>query len=236
MFSAEKISFHGGLELLRRFLVAIDFRGRIRATFRDAPLDGDDGAVRMLMLLMGLLVIGGLRVTHLAFVGTDPIGLRFAGLPLTPADRTVVAWLKAFDSPMLEKLSELIRELVYDQVEGGGLARLTIDLDGTVLRTGAKVDGAERGFNPHHPKDPSCYPLTAHLAQLGQILRVWNRPGNVHDSHNAAGFLRGVFGDLRGRFGHRLPVELRMDAAFFHPEIFSFLDGERVEYALKVPM
>ena len=144
--------------------------------------------------------------------------------------------LKAFDSPMLEKLSELIRQLVYDQVEGGGLARLTIDLDGTVLRTGAKVDGAERGFNPHHPKDPSCYPLTAHLAQLGQILRVWNRPGNVHDSHNAAGFLRGVFGDLRGRFGHRLPVELRMDAAFFHPEIFSFLDGERVEYALKVPM
>jgi hypothetical protein len=27
-----------------------------------------------------------------------------------------------------------------------------------------------------------------------------------------------------------------MDGAFFHPEIFAFLDGERVEYALKVPM
>ena len=27
-----------------------------------------------------------------------------------------------------------------------------------------------------------------------------------------------------------------MDGAFFHPEIFEFLDGERVEYALKVPM
>jgi len=137
---------------------------------------------------------------------------------------------------MLEKLSELIRDLVYDQVERCRLPRLTIDLDGTVLRTGAKVDGAERGFSPHHPKDPSYYPLTAHLAQLGQILRVWNRPGNVHDSHNAAGFLRVVFEDLRARFGHRLSVELRMDAAFFHPEIFSFLDGERVEYALKVPM
>jgi hypothetical protein len=105
-----------------------------------------------------------------------------------------------------------------------------------VLRTGAKVDGAERGFNPHHPKDPSYYPLTAHLAQLGQILRLWNRPGNVHDSHNAAGFLRGLFADLRARFGHRLPIELRMDGAFFHPEIFAFLDEERVEYAVKVPM
>jgi hypothetical protein len=235
-FSDEQISAHGGLELVRRYLAAIDLPGRLRALFRDTPLDGDFGAVRMAMLLIGLLVIGGLRVTHLAFVGTDPILLRFAGLHFAPADRTVVRWLKAFTPPALERLCILIRDLVYEQIECCRLSRLTIDLDGTVLRTGAKVDGAERGFNPHHPKDPSYYPLTAHLAQLGQILRLWNRPGNVHDSHNAAGFLRVLFADLRARFGHRLPIELRMDGAFFHPEIFAFLDGERVEYALKVPM
>jgi hypothetical protein len=235
-FSDEAISARGGLELLRRYLAGIDFPRRVRALFRDTELDRDFGAVRMLMLLIGLLVIGGLRVTHLAFVGTDPILLRFAGLHLAPADRTVVRWLKAFTPPLLERLGALIRDLVYEQIERCRLPRLTIDLDGTVLRTGAKVDGAERGFNPHHPKDPSYYPLTAHLAQLGQVLRIWNRPGNVHDSHNAAGFLRGLFGDLRARFGHRLPIELRMDGAFFHPEIFAFLDEERVEYALKAPM
>lgn len=235
-FSDEAISARGGLELLRRYLAVIDLPGRVRTLFRDTELDRDFGAVRMLMLLIGLLVIGGLRVTHLAFVGTDPILLRFAGLHLAPADRTVVRWLKAFTPPLLERLGALIRDLVYEQIERCRLPRLTIDLDGTVLRTGAKVDGAERGFNPHHPKDPSYYPLTAHLAQLGQLLRIWNRPGNVHDSHNAAGFLRGLFGDLRARFGHRLPIELRMDGAFFHPEIFAFLDEERVDYALKVPM
>jgi len=235
-FSDERISAHGGLELLRRYLGVIDLPGRLRALFRDTALDRDFGAVRMAMLLIGLLVIGGLRVTHLAFVGTDPILLRFAGLHLVPSDRTVVRWLKAFTPPLLERLSDLIRDLVYEQIERCRLVRLTIDLDGTVLRTGAKVDGAERGYNPHHPKDPSYYPLTAHLAQLGQILRLWNRPGNVHDSHNAAGFLRVLFADLRARFGHRLFLELRMDGAFFHPEIFAFLDGERVDYAIKVPM
>ena len=196
-FSDEKISAHGGLELLRRYLAAIDLSGRLRTLFRDTPLNGDFGAVRMVLLLIGLLVIGGLRVTHVAFVGTDPILLRFAGLHFAPADRTVVRWLKAFTAPLLERLGTLIRDLVYEQIERCRLTRLTIDLDGTVLRTGAKVDGAERGFNPHHPKDPSYYPLTAHLAQLGQILRVWNRPGNVHDSHNAAGFLRVLLADLR---------------------------------------
>lgn len=56
------------------------------------------------------------------------------------------------------------------------LPRLTIDVDGTVVRTGATVAWAFRGFNPHHRKDPSYYPLLAHLAQTGHILRCKNRP------------------------------------------------------------
>ncbi len=190
------------------------------------------------MALMGMLIVGGARVTHLAFIGVDPIFLRFCELHRVPSDRTVVTWLKAFTPPTLEALSDLIRDLVYEQIERLRLRRLTIDVDGSVLRTGSKVGGAARGFNPHHPKDPSYYPLSAHLAQLGQILRVQNRPGNVHDSHNAAGFLRVVVRELRERFG-RILLELRMDGAFFHPEIFQFLDGEvgrGIEYAIKVPM
>ena len=77
------------------------------------------------------------------------------------------------------------------------------------------------------------------MAQLGQILRIQNRPGDVHDSHNADGFLRVVVRELRERFGRRLKLELRMDGAFFHPDVFRFLDGELgcdVEYAVKVPM
>ncbi|HME68445.1 MAG TPA: IS1380 family transposase, partial [Myxococcota bacterium] len=83
------------------------------------------------------------------------------------------------------------------RIERCGFSRLTIDADGTVLRTGVRVEGAERGYNPHPPKDKSYYPLTAQLAQTGQILRVWNRPGNVHDSHGAEGFLRTLLRDLR---------------------------------------
>jgi hypothetical protein len=237
-FSEERISAHGGLELVRRFLETLDFRRRLAEATRGVGREGDYGFVRILMALMGMLIVGGARVTHLAFIGVDPIFLRFCGLHRVPSDRTVVTWLKAFTPPTLEALSDLIRDLVYEQIERLHLRRLTIDVDGSVLRTGSKVGGAARGFNPHHPKDPSYYPLSAHLAQLGQILRVQNRSGNVHDSHNAAGFLRVVVRELRERFG-RIPLELRMDGAFFHPEIFHFLDGEigrGIEYAIKVPM
>ncbi|MAG32490.1 MAG: hypothetical protein CL908_16530 [Deltaproteobacteria bacterium] len=59
---------------------------------------------------------------------------------------------------------------------------MTIDLDATVIRPGECVEGAERGFHPHHPKDKSYYPLTAHLAQTAQLLDVQNRSGRVNDS------------------------------------------------------
>ncbi len=237
-FSEERISAHGGLELVRRFLETLEFRRRLAEAVRGVGREGDYGFVRMLLALMGMIIVGGARVTHLAFLGADPVFLRFCGLHRVPSDRTVAAWLKAFTHATLEALSELIRDLVYEQIERLHLARLTIDVDGSVLRTGSKVGGTARGFNPHHPKDPSYYPLSAHLAQLGQILRVQNRPGNVHDSHNADGFLRVVVRELRERFG-RILLELRMDGAFFHPAIFRFLDAEQgrgIEYTIKVPM
>jgi len=238
-FSSEKISAHGGLEIVRRFFELIDLHSRVRARMRGVVPDGDYGFTRMLLALIGLLIVGAARVTHLAFLGSDPIFLRFCGLHRLPADRTVVAWLKAFTPPALEALCEMIRDLVYEQIEWLGLRRVTLDLDGSVLRTGSRVEGSARGFNPHHPKDPSYYPLSVQVAQLGQILRIRNRPGNVHDSHNADGFLRVVVRELRERFGRKLKLELRMDGAFFHPDIFRFLDGELgqdVEYAIKVPM
>ena len=72
------------------------------------------------------------------------------------------------------------------------------------------------------------YPLFAHLAQTGQILKSRNRPGNVHDSKGADAFLRELIGELRGQFGRSRKLEFRTDAAFFNEKILKnvlALDG-----------
>jgi hypothetical protein len=76
-FSEESISAHGGLELFRRYLVAIDLPARLRQALGDV---GDYGAVRMVLLVVGLLLAGGRRLAHLAVPSHDPIFLRFAGV------------------------------------------------------------------------------------------------------------------------------------------------------------
>ncbi len=235
-FSEEEISAHGGLEVFGRFLRAIDLRGRLQSAFRGLGCEGDYGAVRFVRCVVGLLLVGGRRISHLRVLERDPVFLRFAGLKRLPADRTLVRWMKGLAFPVLERLATVVRDLVYDTVVWAGLSRLTVDLDGTVLRTGLFVEGAARGFNPHHPKDKSYYPLTAHLAQTGQILRLVNRPGDVNDSTGAAGFLRVVIGELRERFGRRRPLEVRLDGGFFYPEVLRFLVGEGLAFAIKVPL
>jgi hypothetical protein len=232
-FSDERITAHGGLELFRRYFVAIDLAGQLRRALGDA---GDYGAVRLVLTVVGLLLAGGRRLSHLAVLARDPLLLRLAGLTRMPSDRTVARWMAGAAQTVVEAVASVVRDVAHEAIATLQLARLTLDLDGTVLRVCGAAEGAERGYSPHHPKDRSYYPLTAHLAQTGHLLRVWNRPGNVHDSHGAVGFLRTVLAELRERFGRRHRLELRLDGAFFHREILEFLDGETLGYAIKVPL
>ena len=233
-FVRQDLTSYGGLELVRRFFRLLDLHRRLRQTFSAYGLGGDYGCGRLVLLVVALFLVGARRLEHLRYVAHDPLFARLCGLARMPTDRTVVNWLKQFTQEGLHALIALNSELLYEQIERLGLARLTIDVDGTVVRTGNTVAWAFRGFNPHHRKDPSYYPLLAHLAQTGQILRLKNRPGNVHDSRGAVRFVRDLIHELRTRFGRTLPLEFRMDAAFFQREVLELLAREGCEYAIKV--
>jgi Transposase DDE domain group 1 len=231
-FVRHELTSYSGLELLRRYLRQLDLPQRLRAAC--AGMGGDYGGSRLALLILALFYVGARRLEHLRYVAGDPLIGRFCGLARVPTARTVANWLRQFTQTTLAPLVQLNHELVIDAITRLALPRLTIDVDGTVVRTGATVGWAFRGFNPHHRKDPSYYPLLAHLAQTGHILRIKNRPGNVHDSKQAVTFLREVIDGVRASLGRRIPLEFRMDAAFFQRDVFQLLTGRRCAYAIKV--
>jgi hypothetical protein len=231
-FVEQELTSYSGLELLRRYLQQRNVPQRLRAAC--GATGGDYGGGRLALLVLGLFYVGARRLEHLRYVAGDPLLARFCGLARIPTARTVSNWLRQFTQATLAPLVQLNHALVIDAVQRLGLPRLTIDLDGTVVRTGATVGWAFRGFNPHHRKDPSYYPLLAHLAQTGHILRVKNRPGNVHDSKQSVALLREVIDGLRTAFGRRLPLEFRMDAAFFQRDVLRLLAARGCAYAIKV--
>ena len=235
VFTDEKLSAHGGLELLRRFIDRSGFAERLREVFSIRRFDSDYGSFRVTLALIGMLLLGGTRLRHLRVLERDPLFLRFARLHRLPSDRTVSNTLKETTRAVRERLGELLRSLAYDTARQAELSRITLELDGTVLRTGLCAEGAERGFNPHHPKDKSYYPLTAHLAQTGQLLAVHNRCGNVHDSEGALEMLAFLVDDVREQLAPR-QIEARLDGAFFRREILEFLEQAGVAYGVKAPL
>ena len=234
-FTKEPLTAYAGLELFGRFLRAEGWLDRIREVFADREFDTDYGSFRMSLMTIGLLLVGGSRLAHLDQLRLDPLFHRFACLKRLPSERTFSRWLKDVSRSYQRRLRELLRDVTFETWARGSLSRVTIDLDGTVIRTGESVDGADRGFHPHHPKDPSYYPLTAHLAQTGQILDVQNRSGRVNDSVGSVEMLEELIAETRERLGP-VPIEVRLDGAFCQKAVLDVLEGSGVEYAMKMPM
>ena len=234
-FTEQPITSYSGLELFRRYFDLIGLHRRIRDACHGAGLRSDYGCGRVVLVVITLFLVGARRLEQLRHISQDPLVLRLCGLKNIPSGQTVVNWLKQFTQQRLRALIRVNSELLYEQIERLKLGRLTIDVDGTVIQTGNQVAWAFRGFNPHRKKNKSYYPCLAHLAQTGQILRVHNRPGNVHDSRGADRLLKELLDGLRARFGRRMPLEFRMDSAFFKENILKRLEREKCDYAIKVP-
>ena len=235
-FGAERLTTYAGLELVRRFLRRQGLVGELRRSQKAVGVGGDLSFVEVVLTVVGMLLVGGKRLRHLSHLCGDPLVLRFAGLTRLPTARSLGRALKRLNYKTWPELDRLCRVTAGRSLEGLHLRRWTIDIDGSVLTTGLKVRGAARGFNPHHRKNPSYYPILATLAQTGHVVGHRNRRGNVHDSHGSANFLRETVRRGKEELGMRGVIEARADSAFFQRSFLETCERLGLEYAVKVPM
>jgi len=234
-FGEVKLTSYAGLELFNRYLRVMRLNELIRGAFSEAHLRGDFGVVAMIRVLISLLVIGGRRLDHLAYIATDPLIGRFCGLQVLPTARTVSRWLKRFTMSTVRHLQGLNEAVIAQVMPGLRLRTLTVDVDGVVVSTGLQVERARRGYNPHRRKVPSYYPIMAHLAETTHLLGVRNRSGNVHDGKASLTFLRELWAQLLKLAAPGAQIRFRMDGAFFMPDVLQWLHARQVGYAIKVP-
>jgi hypothetical protein len=234
-YARRGLTSYAGLEFFRRYLRRIDFMTTLRRELGTVLPASDYGLVGMVLVLLTLLVSGGRRVRHVRYLAGDPVVLRLCGLRHLPTARTLGRWLAAFRGKHLAPLQAVLAQGAAQVIRQTGQRRLTIDVDGTVVSTGLQVAWAQRGYNPHHRKVPSYYPITAYEAQSGQVLRVQNRPGNVGDGKAGVPFLQALLRQLRTTLGGGYALEFRMDGAFFRRDVLALLARAGAEYAIKVP-
>ena len=181
------------------------------------------GRATIFLQLVVHLLLGFRELRDSRAYRDDPLVKRLLGLRRLPDVSTLSRMLKNADARSVENLRRLLREMLFERLATLGLARITLDFDGSVQSTRRHAEGTAVGYNKKRKGARSYYPLFCTIAQTSQVLDFLHRSGNVHDSHGAQEFILACIQAVR----QALPgiiIEVRMDSAFFSDAIVSALD------------
>ena len=233
-FEDQRLTSFAGLVVYQSLFSRIGLKQQLVGCFRHLSVSPIYGHGVIVLLLMVHLLLGYRRLQDMRYYRDDPMVCRLLGLDRLPDVATVSRTLANLDDRSVTHLRRLSRQRVLEQLSRLGLARITLDFDGSVLSTGRFAEGTAVGFNRKKKGQRSYYPLFCTVAQTGQVLDVWHRPGNVHDSNGAKVFILACVREIQAILPHCI-IEARMDSAFFSDDVVSMLDTEGVQFTISVP-
>ncbi len=233
-FQDQKLTSFSGAVIFQVLFSQLNLKARLKKCFGHLIAWPIYGHHVIVLLLVVHLLLGYRRLRDLDYYRDDPLILRLMGLRKAPDVGTVSRALTQMDSQSVENTRSLCRSLVLEGMKRSPLPRYTLDFDGSVQSTTGHQEGTAIGFNRKKKGARSYYSLFCTVAQTGQFLDRHHRPGNVHDSNGASGFMQDCVAHVR----RELPqahLESRMDSAFFNETILGGLDQEGVEFTASVP-
>lgn len=233
-FEDQRLTSFAGLVVIHRFFQVIVFKKRLQACFRHLSQGKIFGRATIFMQLVIHVLLGFRQLRDVAHYHEDPLVRRVLGLNHLPDASTISRMLKEADQRSVDKLRELLKELVLERLRSLALPRITLDFDGSVQSTKRRAEGTAVGFNKKKKGARSYYPLFCTVAQTGQVLSFLHRSGNVHDSKGAREFILKCVQQVRSVLPGVI-IEVRMDSAFFSDEIVTGLNEQGVEFSISVP-
>jgi hypothetical protein len=233
-FEDQRLTSFAGLVVIQRFFQLISLKTRLQRCYRHLTKGKVFDRAGIFMQLVIHVLLGFRELRDAAHYQDDPLVLRVLGLKQAPDVATISRMLKEADQASVDKLRRLLSDLVLERISSLGLARVTLDFDGSVQSTKRRAEGTAVGFNKKKKGARSYYPLFCTLAQTGQVLNFLHRSGNVHDSNGAKAFILACVEQVRDRLPGVI-IEVRMDSAFFSDEIVTALNEQGVEFTISVP-
>lgn len=229
-----RLTSYAGLVVYQALFVALDLKRKLRRCFSHLAVTPIYGHAKVMLLLVVHLLLGFRQLRGMDYYRGDPLVARIVGLRRLPDVSTVSRTLATMDAISVDNVRQLVRDEVLQRLTEEGLARITVDFDGSVQSTCGHAEGTAVGFNKKKKGARSYYPLFCTVAQTGQFLDMHHRPGNVHDSNGAPAFMIDCIRRVR-RSCPRATLESRIDSAFFNDDVIDMLQDERVEFSCSVP-
>jgi len=130
-FESQHLTAYSGLILFQYFFALIGWKERLWGCF--CHLTSKPNYCHHLMLLLIVhLIIGHRRLRDVYYYLDDEMVKRALGLKRLPDVSTISRMLASADQARVEKLRSQSTALVIERLSAAGLARVTLDFDGSV--------------------------------------------------------------------------------------------------------
>jgi len=233
-FESQSLTSFAGLVLFQQLFALLGLKARLRACFRHLAAGKIFGRATIFLQLVVHLLLGFRELRDSRAYRDDPMVQRLLGLQRLPDVATLSRMLKEADAKTVHNLRRLLRDMLFERLATLGLARITLDFDGSVLSTRRRAEGTAVGYNKKRKGGRSYYPLFCTIAQTAQVLDFLHRSGNVHDSNGAQEFILACIQTVRQALPG-ITIEVRMDSAFFSDQIVSALQEAGIQFTISVP-
>ncbi|MCP5442862.1 MAG: transposase [Chromatiaceae bacterium] len=144
----------------------LGLKEQLTGCFRHLKVSPIFGHGLTVLLLIVHLLLGYRRLQDMRYYKDDPMVRRLLGIARLPDVATVSRTLAGMDSRSVDKLRRLNRQQVLQRLDDLGLARITLDFDGSVFATGRFAEGTAVGFNRKKKGNAATIRCSAH----------WRRP------------------------------------------------------------
>ena len=231
-FTEQRLTGRAGLVMVARFA-----RKLVLARIIDETVHVKRGAnarypLGMIMTGVALGIVSGCRhISHLCEMAADEVFMKTQGWKSFPVVSAITRVLERFGMVQCVELAEAQRKVRQKVWNKKWFGTVHLDLDSSSKSAYGRQQGVDRGHNTERSHKPMLNPLFAFIAQTGECLNCWLRPGNTHSANGSVEFLKETLAQLPKRVWK---VVVRADSAFFSIDLLRELHRRGCGYVVKV--
>jgi hypothetical protein len=231
-FSEKRLTSRSGLIPMGRFIDKLGIEGVVDRTvsiFRGA--NAEYGLGMMFKAIMLGVISGSRHLSDVVRLGMDEALMKTLGWDGLPVVSTITRVLERFEFRNCVELAEVQKKAFQRVWDKKWYGRVNLDLDSSSKSAYGHQEGVSRGHNTERGHKPMLNPLFAFIAQTGECLNAWLRPGNTYSANGSVEFLKECLALLPKQVWR---VIVRADSAFFSAAFIRALEILGCGYAIKV--
>ena len=161
-FEDQQLSSFAGLMVLIPLFKRLDLDRRIEACFASIGKPHLYSFGFLYKVLLVHLILGYRKLGEVSAYQDDPIVRRVLGQDRVPSAPTISRMLAKIDTPSVEAVHDLNRQLLRDRLGSLQLSTVTLDFDGSVLSTARHAEGTAIWLQQTQERPAQLLPALLH--------------------------------------------------------------------------